>query len=136
MTNWLFPYDSKKFCLEECLEKQGFVEWHQLNKFNVGDIMYFYATAPYRRVTHKMEVVKINFDEDELADDSEFMTKLYDIKLKSEPKYFRVVPVKRFNTIALHAEELAKHGLKIKRIPIQKLTGDLLEYIEKVDSKY
>ncbi len=40
MTSWLFPYDRQKFKLDRCLENQGFVEWHQLNRFQVGDIMY------------------------------------------------------------------------------------------------
>ena len=134
MTNWLFPYDSKKFKLDECLEEFGFVEWHQLNKFKIGDILYFYATAPVRRITHKMKVVKINIEPTQGIDDSKYLTDLYDIKLKSDPKTFRVECVKKFKTLKLHVDELGKHGLKTKRIPPQKLTGDLLAYIEQTVS--
>ena len=92
MTSWLFPYDCKKFQLDRCLENQGFVEWHQLNKFQVGDIMYFYATTPVRRITHMMKVVKIDIKTEDTVDDSKFMTELYDIKLKSDPANFGRVP--------------------------------------------
>ena len=134
MTSWLFPYDCKKFQLDRCLENQGFVEWHQLNKFQVGDIMYFYATTPVRRITHMMKVEKIDIKTEDTVDDSKFMTELYDIKLKSDPANFRMELIKRLKSEKLSSLELGKHGLKIKRIPIQKLKGELLNYIEQIVS--
>ena len=116
MTTWLFPYDSKMYKLDESLEKFGFVEWHQLNKYQVGDILYFYATSPVKKITHMMQVVKIDIETAETIDDSSFLTESYNIKLKSESKNFRMKPIKRFNSNALSANELAKYGLKIKSI--------------------
>ena len=134
MTSWLFPYDSKKFKLDQCLASQGFVEWHQLNNFQVGDILYFYASLPVKRITHVMKVVKINIRTQDTVDDSKFKTEFYDITLKSEPVNFRVELLKRLNTEKLTSEELAKYGLKTKRVPVQKLKDSLLKYIEKVSS--
>ena len=81
-----------------------------------------------------MKVVKINIRTQDTVDDSKFKTEFYDITLKSEPVNFRVELLKRLNTEKLTSKELAKYGLKTKRVPVQKLKDSLLKYIEKVSS--
>lgn len=60
MKYWILPWRATIFNLSSCLEDNGFVEWRQINKLSVGDIVFIYATKPIGQILYMFRVVKIN----------------------------------------------------------------------------
>lgn len=117
--------------LEECLKEHEVVSWRiGKRKFEVGDVVYIYAVAPVRRITHELRVSRIDLDKP-TYDESPFRGEKwtpYEVKHdnRAEFQLVRRLPETKFLTY----DELSKHGL-IGRIqgPIT-VSGQLLEHIQ------
>ena len=69
MNYWIIPQNEQHYRLGALLETTDVVDWHQRNNFEVGDIVYIYTTAPYKRIRFMMRVEEVNVPACEAIDD-------------------------------------------------------------------
>ena len=60
MTYWILPWRTTVFDLPKSLSDFGFVEWRQVNKLSIGDIVFLYSTKPIGQILYMLRVTKIN----------------------------------------------------------------------------
>ena len=56
MSTWIVRANPSRFRIHKFIREYGFVEFRQTMKFQEGDIVYLYITAPSKRVEYKMVV--------------------------------------------------------------------------------
>jgi 5-methylcytosine-specific restriction protein A len=69
---WILPANEKYYNHVASFKKNGFVDWAQHARFEVGDIVYMYVSAPTSLVTMKLEVEGTSIPFSKAMDDSEF----------------------------------------------------------------
>lgn len=58
---WYFPYNPNGYDVLRAFKEQGFIYWQQnKRKYEVGDVMYIYASRPIQRIVAKAEIVEAN----------------------------------------------------------------------------
>lgn len=131
MSTWLLSYGSKKFQLEKCLEKYGYVDWTQTRKVEVGDIVFVYISKPVGAVKYLMRVDSTNMIFEKTTDNEEFWfdKTVYD-RGKKRDCYFRLVLKKELpNDDRLSYKGLSYNGLGGVQ-GMQKLEGVKKEYFK------
>lgn len=131
MSTWLLSSGNKKFQLDECLKKYGFVDWTQTRKVEVGDVVFVYISKPIGAVKYKMIVDRVKMTFGETTDNEEFwLDKDVYEKGKERDCYFRLVLEK----VLPDDEELTFEGLSYNGLGgvqgMQKLMGKRLSYFE------
>jgi len=128
--NWIFIASLEQFRLHDFIRDYGFVEFLQKNKVQVGDIVYLYITAPYKRVEYKMVVEKVNISSHDAFDDTAYSL----INKKTTPnetdKAVRLKFVGRVKTDELCFSELKKHGFKTTMQTNRMLNDETAKYID------
>lgn len=56
MTYWIIPFNPNYFRMADCLREQGYVEWTQRYKYQIGDIVFIYSSKPDSKLLYKMQV--------------------------------------------------------------------------------
>lgn len=46
MNYWIRAYNHKRFRVADFIRDYGFIDWEMRNRYEVGDIVFLYATAP------------------------------------------------------------------------------------------
>lgn len=60
MNYWILPWKTKEFDLYSCLQSDGSLEWRQERKFNIGDVVFIYASLPISQIVFMAKVTTIN----------------------------------------------------------------------------
>lgn len=131
MSTWLLSSGNKKFQLDECLKKFGYVDWTQTRKVEVGDVVFVYISKPIGAVKYKMKVDRVNMTFDETTDNKEFwLDKAVYERGRKRDRYFRLVLVKKLPTDEeLSFERLSYNGLGGVQ-GMQKLEGVKTAYFK------
>lgn len=72
MGKWIFRANTSRFRIHDFIRDYGFVEYLQTRKVQIGDIVYLYITAPYKRVEYKMIVERTDIPLCKAYDDSAY----------------------------------------------------------------
>ena len=72
MTYWIRAYNHQQYRVADFIRDHGFIDWGMHNHFEVGDIVFLYATAPESKLTFMMEVTATGLSWLESADDSAY----------------------------------------------------------------
>lgn len=72
MSTWIVRANPSRFRIHDFIREYGFVEFRQTMKFQEGDIVYMYITAPSKRVEYKMVVEQADIPLSEAYDDSAY----------------------------------------------------------------
>ena len=65
MEHWIIPSNNQKFRIDAFLAKyENKVDWKQLTRISVGDVVYIYGTRPEMRIKYKMKVIAKSFPPD------------------------------------------------------------------------
>ena len=131
MTHWVFISSTTRFRMNDWLEVSDYVEFIQKNKVKVNDVVYLYTTAPVCRIEFMMVVDRINVPYDELIDDSAYSLHPGSSCVDKDTLCCRLKLVKKVNTPLLHLDLLRSKGLRASMQSPFRVTGDLLDYIEK-----
>lgn len=138
MNYWLIPSNNNFFKLDDLLENREVISWRQVQKFEVGDVIYIYSSKPFSCIKYQMDVVGANLSFSNYIDDEEYWV---------DKDYYHTVAVNRKNYAefklvrripqcdALSHSQLKTHGLKTVQIA-QRLNGELLDYILDVVEKH
>ncbi len=128
--SWLFIANHNQFRIHDFIRDYGFVEYLQKNKVNVGDIVYLYITAPYKRVEYKMVVERMDIPSSETFDDRSYsLSGNPRVPLESDI----VVHLKfidRVQTDELCYSKLKEHGFNMSVQTNRLLNDETTEYIE------
>lgn len=127
---WLISANGKMYDHIGAFDEFGFIDWRQKANYEVGDIVYIYATKPYMRVMFKTIVEKVDMSSDEIIDDKDFWYDIDEYKKSLSGKYVRLRLVERVDSEKLSLYELKENGLKTAPQGPQKVREQLEAYLE------
>ena len=122
---WLLPSNEKKFSLIDVMEVQDYVEWYYSVNLRVGDTIYMYSSDPIRAIIARyvvdaLDIEKQNIDEENAPSYvKEKQARFVNLEIPKDIEKLSYV-------------NLAQHGLKGRVQGPRTISGELLEYIEKV----
>lgn len=131
MEYWILPWKTTKFDLHGCLQEFGFVEWRQINKLNVGDIIFLYCTKPIGQILYMFQVSRINIPFNETVNDSFFTRDKWDPKPAKVYARFEPISVADIHNPELSFEKLVQLGMKKNLQMGIRAKGVLLEHLLK-----
>lgn len=133
MAHWIVPTNYAYFRLEDFLRDFKDIVWSHHSNFKVGDTIFIYATAPIKRLTYVMQVIRINISEEEA--DTKYNDRDYSYGIAQDNtewndklSVFRLVTAIPENT-RLSLDDLRRHGCKSSMQGSMKPKGELLDYI-------
>lgn len=120
--------------LEDFLADHSLIIWRTTNKFEIGDVLYIYSSAPVCQVTYQMVVNRINLPKSEYIDDSQFyINKEY--YLRDEIKQTNFVEFNLIHKLAdsstLSMDAMKANGLKGVIRSNRTISGKLFLYVQK-----
>ncbi len=133
MNYWIRAYNHQRFRVADFIRDYGFIDWGMRNRFEVGDIVFLYATAPESRSTFMMEVTKVGMTCEDIAkDDAYYLSQQYYdewLAHKHDHLYVRYTFLKELKTPMLSLEMLREHGLTGAPRSPRKLWPETVEYV-------
>ncbi len=126
MTCWLISANPRMYNHEGAFNRNGFIDWGQYGKYQVGDKVYIYCAYPEKRIRFITKVTKIDMPKDDIPDDREFWISDFN----DCEKYVRLELVKTTDNSLLTYGCLKEHGLKSAQPRKQEIKGELLSYID------
>ncbi|QFG01295.1 HNH endonuclease (plasmid) [Psychrobacillus glaciei] len=123
---WMISANSKMYNFISAFDELSHVDWRQNANYQVGDIIYIYATKPYKRVMFKTEVKQVNLSPNEVIDDKKYWVNIDEYDKSLEGKYTRLKLLDYVNSEALTLERLREQGLKWAPQGPVKIRGEQL----------
>ena len=130
MQSWLFIANPYHFRIHDFIQDYGFVEYLQKNSVQVGDTVYLYITAPYKRVEYKMIVEKVNISAHDAFDDRAYSLINKSTTSSDSEKAVRLKYVERIQCDDLCYSKLRQHGLNVSVQTNRRLNNEVADYIE------
>lgn len=134
MEYWLRSANYKLYNHEKAFEENKFIDWSQgHNKYEIGDIVFIYATKPFQKIMYKTRIEKMNLRFEETIDDKKYFTKYGKNKEVNKDKlYLRLKLIQKFNDDRLNLNFLKKNGLKNPPQGPQRIKEKLLMYLKDI----
>ena len=130
MKHWIIPSNNNKFRLSDFLVEYGYVDWKQRNNFQIGDIVYIYATKPESKIRFMMEVTRTDMTFEESTTDKEYWNDPEEFNMGViHNRYCRLRLVSEVNKNHLSLDELIKYGLSGAPQSGMTVSGKTLDYI-------
>lgn len=125
---WIIPCDLNYYDARVAVEKLHIIDLRQNNSFNINDIVYIYASAPYQKIMFKTRVVDVNVPYEQTIDDRDF-GKIFEDEEESKRKrpYVRLQLIDTLDSEALSLSHLMEYGLKKAPQGAVKCIGDKLQ---------
>ena len=125
---WIIPCDLNYYDIRVAIEKLHIIDLRQNNSFNIDDIVYIYASAPYQKIMFKTRVVDVNVPYEQTIDDRDF-GKIFEDEEESKRKrdYVRLQLINTSDSEALSLTHLMKYGLKKAPQGAVKCIGDKVQ---------
>lgn len=128
MKYWLVPSNPYQFDLSSCVDEHHMVYWRQTRyHYNIGDIVFMYATGGIGRILYIMEVEEANMPNTPEITELSTAFRLVDVPPTERVNKFRLL--KKVDTHLLDQEHLRKNGLRGNVQSSQTVNGLLLDYI-------
>lgn len=129
---WLISANCSIYDCATSFEDYKFIDWRQGNiKYEVGDTVYIYCIRPVKKIRFKCIVKKKDIPLKYIRDDKEYWNNDVEYKKSLKGKFIRLNLIDKIDTEKLNLENLLNNGLKVAPQGPKKLSGELLEYIEK-----
>lgn len=133
MNYWIRAYNHKRFRVADFIRDYGFIDWEMRNRYEVGDIVFLYATAPESRLTFMLEVTRVEMDFKNTADDGAYYIsqQYYEqwMACGRHRKYVRYEFLKSLDSPALKLEFLREHGLSGAPRSPRRMCPELADYV-------
>lgn len=127
---WLISANAKMYNHVKAFDEFGYIDWRQKAKYEVGDIVYIYATKPYMKVMFKTIVEKVGMSSEEITDDKKFWYDTEEYESSLSGKYARLRLIERVDSEKLSLYELKENGLKAAPQGPMKVKEQLEVYLE------
>ena len=131
MQKWMIPANPKKYDHERFFNDHGYVDWMQRLKFQVGDIVYLYCSAPLKKVMYKTKVIKESMQFSECTYDRDYWTNPEDYENASNFLRARLELIEFADKEELSLEFLKENGLNAAPQKGIKVPDNLAEYMDK-----
>ncbi len=136
MRHWIVPSNNNFFDLDRLIKERGIVFWQQRNKnYTIGDIIYFYYTAPEKRIAYKGIVEDLvvessdSFDEDRFWKDEGARIRG---RNESKDRFVKIKTTSECSGDGLSLKNLREHGFNGSvQGPSTIQSDELIEFIEK-----
>lgn len=136
MSTWIVPCNYSFFRLDDYLQEFNEIVWSHRSNFEVGDIIYIYATAPLKRLTYVLEVVRTNISQEE--SDTNYNDSAYSITSSQSGSGWnnKLTLLRLLNRIPLQSQarltlnDLREHGCTASIQSSIKVKGSLLDYVQ------
>lgn len=128
MTKWMVQNNPKMYDAIGAFKELGSVDWRQVIKADVGDIVFIYVAAPVKAIRLKCKVSEVNLPSEKI-EDSQFNQG--GSSFENYSKYMRLELVDTYDENLLPFSDMIKHGLKSVQGPM-KISGELEDYIERI----
>lgn len=133
MNYWIRAYNHKNFRVADFIRDYGYIDWHTRQHFEVGDVLFLYATAPQSRITFMMEVTRVGMTWHETTDDRAYYLARtsYDRWLNGRDamRFARYAFLKELHSPALGFHELMAHGLGGAPRSPRRLGPEVTDYV-------
>ncbi len=133
MNYWVRAYNHRQYRVADFIRDHGFIDWGMTHRYEVGDIVFLYLTAPESRLTFMMEVEQVDMDWRETEKDSEYYLSqaYYDawVERREESRYVRFLFLKELHSAALGLENLREYGLSGAPRSPRRLRPETAEYV-------
>lgn len=134
MATWIFPSNPENFDVNEEFYKQGKINWFQnqsITNILPGDIVYIYFSAHVHEIHWKCKVEKVKFFL--RKDDEDSFSYVQNEEFYNGP-FIDLRPLINFDIKdELSFKKLQENGLKSKLMGNQRIDGELLKYINKIE---
>lgn len=127
---WLISANGRMYNHVAAFDEFGYIDWRQTAKYEVGDIVYIYATKPYMKVMFKTIVEKIDIAFNEITDDKKYWYNKEEYEKSQSGKYTRLRLVERVDSEKLSLYALKEKGLNGAPQGPMKVKEQLVEYLE------
>lgn len=128
MRYWLIPSNPYQFDLVKCVEEHQMVYWRQTRyHYELGDIVFMYATSGIGRILYVMEVEEVNIPNTPEIIEISKTFRIVDQPPTNRVNKFRLI--QKVGTHLLDQEHLREHGLRGNVQGSQNVSGHLLDYI-------
>ena len=120
MKQFLTPFNINFYDAIRAYNELEEIDWTIRAKMSIGDEVYFYCSAPIKKILFKGIVTDVNVKFQDMIEDGRFYKKESDKKCNNGFRYTRIKLSERLSdekTNLLTFNELKEHGLKG---PIQK----------------
>lgn len=131
---WLISANPKYYKHFDAFNDNGFIDWHQLGNYSVGDIVFIYTTKPYQLITFEAIVEKIDIPAEQAFDDNKYW--LDEEMGTPYGKYMRLRLLNSFMNESLSYDNLLKNGLIRAPQGKMRLEGKLLNYILNISKNH
>lgn len=134
-SNWIFPANPSRYDHELAFKENGFIEWEQNVKCNIGDVVYIYVSAPEGKIRYKTEVEKINIPFFDLEIKKNYWK--IDDKDSEDVLYAKLKLIDSIYSEDLSFKKLRENGLLSTLTSGEKIDSkpNLLKYIENIFNK-
>ena len=127
---WIVPSNERQFRFQDWLKTHDCVHWFQSVRFKVGDTVYIYSSSPTSGIVAKGTVEEIDIVD---FNDEEENSYRADVQYNTDRECAKFVELScPRNPELLTYPKLKEHGLKSQLQGAMTLTGEVLEYIQKV----
>lgn len=134
MSTWIVRANPARFRIHDFISDNGFVEYNQKMRFCVGDTVYLYITAPYKRVEYKMVVERIDIPLSKAFDDSSYFL-VNPIPLLDDDVFVRFKCIARVQTDELCYKKLLEHDFNYTMQSDRQINSETEAYIERFFSE-
>ena len=133
---WMISANGKMYDHASSFATNGFIDWRQRAKYEIGDIVYIYCTRPLKRIMYKCEVVKHSMPFSQCIDDAKFWIDINEYEKSKKGKYARLRLLEQVNTERLSLDSLKCEGLSAAPQGPIKVSAELHTYIDKHFNDY
>lgn len=130
MEHWIISASVKLYNHIKAFDELEMIDWRQSANCCVGDIIYIYTTAPYKRIMFKTHIEKTDILFDDTIDDRKYWVDKNEYKRVDGRKYMRLVLDEKYNDDRLSLDMLHQHGLNGNIQGPRRLNDETLKYIE------
>ena len=130
MQRWIISANGNIYDHAAAFQKWGFIDWRQVAKYKVGDIVYIYCTKPYQKVMYKTLVVKESMTSSEIVNDKEFWHDISNYEKSLKGKYARLQLIEQVDNDKLKLNHLMEHGLKWPPQGPARMCDELAQYVD------
>ncbi len=129
---WLISANGSVYDHYSSFMKNGYIDWHQTAKYNIGDTVYIYCTNPVQMIRYKTVVTAVNMTFSGITDDREFWKNIEQYEKAKKDKYCRLVLTNEIYDEGLSLSFLLQNGLSRAPQGPQRVPDRLNEYIAKI----
>lgn len=127
MTAWLISADSKKYKCDEAFDNLKNVDWKQISKFEIDDIVYIYKATPIKQITFKTIVKGINIPFENKIDDKKYWVNYKDCTDHKDKKFVRLALVSKVDK---------EDSLSLDNLRAKKFLSNAPQKSQKINSEF